>query len=70
MTLGLVDEGQALQIKNKMRQALVFLDGDHIVHEATIGDVVTMRRSEEPLTVLGLSRDGDGRRERGVSKRG
>jgi NAD+ kinase len=70
MTLGLVDEGQTLQIKNKMRQARVFLDGDHIVHEATIGDVVSMRRSDEPLTVLGLSRDGDGRRERGVTKRG
>ena len=69
MTLGLVDEGQTLQIKNKMRQARVFLDGDHIVHEATIGDVVAMRRSDEPLTVLGLSRDGDGRRERGVTKR-
>lgn len=59
MTLGLVDEGQTLVIKSKMRQARVFLDGDHIVHEVTIGDLVTMRRSDEPLVVLGLTRNGD-----------
>jgi hypothetical protein len=41
-----------------MRQARVFLDGDHIVHEVTIGDVLRMRRSEEPLVVLGLGRNG------------
>jgi NAD+ kinase len=63
MTLGLVDEDETLQIKSKMRQARLFLDGDHIVHEVTIGDVVAMRRSAEPLVVLGLSRNGDGRRE-------
>jgi NAD+ kinase len=63
MTLGLVDEDETLQIKSKMRQARLFLDGDHIVHEVTIGDVLMMRRSDEPLVVLGLSRNGDGRRE-------
>jgi hypothetical protein len=62
MTLGLVDEGQSLEIKNKMRQARVFLDGDHIVREVTIGDVLTMRRSDEPLVVLGLSRNGEAQR--------
>ena len=50
---------QALDVKSQMRQARVFLDGDHIVHEVTIGDVVTMRRSGEPLVVLGLSRNGE-----------
>ncbi|HEY1695492.1 MAG TPA: NAD(+)/NADH kinase [Polyangiaceae bacterium] len=60
LTLGLVDEGESLTIKSKMRHARVFLDGDHIMHEVTIGDVVTMRRSAEPLHVLGLSRNGDG----------
>jgi NAD+ kinase len=58
MRVGLVDERQALLIKSKMRQARVFLDGDHIVHDVTIGDVVTMRRSDEPLVVLGLTRNG------------
>jgi len=61
MTIGLVDETQTLQIRSKMRQARIFLDGDHIVHEVGIGDVVTLRRSEEPLVVLGLSRNGDAR---------
>ena len=56
--LGLVGEDQVLEIKSKMRQARLFLDGDHIVHDVTIGDVVTMRRSDEPLVVLGLSRNG------------
>ncbi len=58
MVLGLAQEGQTLVIKNKMRQARVFLDGDHIVHTVTIGDVLRMRRSEEPLVVLGLARNG------------
>jgi NAD+ kinase len=56
VTLGLADEDQVLEIKSKMRSARVFLDGDHIVHDVTIGDVVTMTRSDEPLTVLGLPR--------------
>jgi NAD+ kinase len=67
MTLGLVDETQTLQIRSKMRHARIFLDGDHIVHEVGIGDVVTLRRSAEPLVVLGLSRNGDARSK---SKRG
>jgi NAD+ kinase len=64
MTLGLIDEGQALAVKSKMRQGRVYLDGDHIVHDVEIGDVVTMRRSDEPLVVLGLSRNGDARGKR------
>ena len=56
--LGLVGEDQMLEIKSKMRHARLFLDGDHIVHDVTIGDVVTMRRSDEPLVVLGLSPNG------------
>lgn len=56
VTLGLVEENQLLEIKSKMRSARVFLDGDHIVHDVTIGDVVTLRRSDEPLTVVGLPR--------------
>jgi NAD+ kinase len=58
MTLGLFGEGKRLALKSKMRQARVFLDGDHIVFNVTIGEVVTMRRSDEPLVVLGLSRNG------------
>ncbi len=58
--LGLIAEGQVLELKSKMRYARLFLDGDHIVHDVTIGDVVALRRSDEPLVVLGLSRKGVG----------
>ncbi len=58
LALGTVGEGHRLALKSKMRQARVFLDGDHIVHDVTIGDVVTMRGSDEPLVVLGLTRSG------------
>jgi NAD+ kinase len=57
LSRGTVDEEGSLVLLNKMRQAKLFLDGHHIVHEATVGDVVTMRRSDEDLTVLGLSRE-------------
>jgi NAD+ kinase len=56
MVLGLVGEGETLLLKSRMRQARLFLDGDHLVHDITIGDVVTMQRSAEPLVVLGLKR--------------
>jgi NAD+ kinase len=59
MMLGLVEEGQEMVIKSKMRQARLFLDGDHIEHQVTIGDAVAVRRSDEPLVVLGLSRNGE-----------
>ena len=62
LTLGVVDEEQALMIKSKMRKACLFLDGDPIAHEVTIGDTVTLRRSNEPLVVLGLSRNHDARK--------
>ena len=58
MTTGTVDEGQVLAIRSQMREGRVFIYGDRIMHEVAIGDVVTMRRSDEPLVVLGLARDG------------
>ena len=36
--------------------AKLFLDGPHVVHEAGLGDLVGLRRSDETLTVLGLAR--------------
>jgi NAD+ kinase len=59
MALGLVEEGVGFALRSKMRQARLFLDGDHIVHPVTIGDLVLMRRSDEPLVVLGLARNGE-----------
>jgi len=66
MTRGLVRDGQALAVKSKMRQARVFLDGEHIAYDVTIGDVVVFRKSEEPLIVLGLRKSGPSRNGRGA----
>jgi NAD+ kinase len=56
MALGLVDVGQCIALRSKMRHARLFLDGDHIVHDVTIGDSVTMSAGDQPLLVLGLAR--------------
>ena len=56
MTVGLVEEGARLAVHSKMLDARLFLDGPHLVHEIQIGDCVTMCRSDETLTVLGLTR--------------
>jgi NAD+ kinase len=58
LALGTVDESGWLELRNKMRESKIFLDGHHIVFDTTIGDVLKMRRSEETLTVLGLTRNG------------
>jgi NAD+ kinase len=63
LTSGLIEEGEALAIKSKMRTACLFADGDHIVAEVTMGDIVEMRSSAEPLLVLGLGSNGRRRQE-------
>jgi len=57
MTRGLVSEHEMLVIRSKMRRASIFLDGDHIAHEVTLGDVISLAKSNEPLLVLGLERN-------------
>jgi NAD+ kinase len=52
---GLVDAGDQIVLRSKMREARVFLDGHRIVHVVTLGDVLTMQRSNETLTVLGIA---------------
>lgn len=56
MALGLVDDGGKIVLLSKMREAKLFLDGHQLVHDVTIGDELKMTRSEESLTVLGLTR--------------
>lgn len=53
---GLVRNGGRLVLRSKMRHARIFLDGHADRHQVTLGDVVEMSRSEETLTVLGLTR--------------
>jgi len=52
---GVVEDGGTITIRCKMREAKLFIDGHHTTHDVEIGDVITMRRSEEDLTVLGMS---------------
>jgi NAD+ kinase len=55
---GLVGDGGKIIVHSKMNEARLFLDGHHIVHPIVMGDVLTMQRSDESLTVLGLRRPG------------
>jgi NAD+ kinase len=55
---GLIGEDGKIVIHSKMNEARLFLDGHHIVHHIVMGDVLTMQRSDESLTVLGLRRPG------------
>jgi NAD+ kinase len=57
LTVGLIDEGGSLVLRSKMKTGKLFLDGEHTVYDVTLGDVIKMRRSDEPLTVLGLKRN-------------
>jgi NAD+ kinase len=61
LPVGTVDDRGRIQIRNKMREAKIFLDGHHIVHDVQMGDVITLQRSDETLMVLGLTRNGGGK---------
>jgi NAD+ kinase len=56
LALGLIRDGGILEIRSKVRDGRLFLDGVHTVHTVGLGDLITMRRSEEHLLVLGLRR--------------
>ncbi len=51
---GLIHPEGRLTLLSKMREAKLFLDGHERVFDVGIGDVVVMRRADEPLTLLGL----------------
>jgi len=56
LRVGTIGEDGRIVLRNKMREAKLFLDGHYNVHDTGIGDVIVMRRSLDPLTVLGLAR--------------
>jgi NAD+ kinase len=58
LVVGLVEDGGRVELRNKMREAKIFVDGHHTVFDSSIGDVITMTRSAEPLTVLGIASRG------------
>ncbi len=51
---GVVTPGERLRAVSKMGDARLFLDGPHEAHEVGLGDALEFRRSDEPLSVLGL----------------
>ncbi len=53
---GLIRKGETLCLHNKMRQAKLFIDGEHTLVDVGLGDVVRLELSDEPLTVLGIER--------------
>jgi NAD+ kinase len=50
----LVTPDATLVVRSKMRQGAIYLDGPDEVVPIGFGDVLTFRRSEEPLTILGM----------------
>lgn len=54
-SVGLLGTDGKLTLRSKIRDGRVFIDGHRIAHNVTIGDVLSMRRSPETLTVLGLA---------------
>jgi NAD+ kinase len=61
LTRGLIDPGEQLVVTSKIRDGRIFIDGPHHVREVRMGARVTLRRSDEPLSLLGFPRaDRDG----------
>lgn len=56
MTRGLVDPGEQLVITSKIRDGRIFIDGPHHVRDVRMGARVALRRSDEPLSLLGFPR--------------
>lgn len=48
-----LEPGQAVEVRSKMHSGALFLDG-HDDIRPKFGDVITFRRSDEPLLILGL----------------
>ena len=53
---GFVEPGDYLEIRSKIPSGRLYLDGPHRTHVVSLGAVVHFRRSNDPLTLLGLRR--------------
>jgi NAD+ kinase len=51
----LIRAGCPLEVRSKMHDGRIFLDGPNKVVEVRFGDAVTFAQAHEPLTVLGIS---------------
>jgi len=50
----LVQPGEELVVRSKIRDATLFVDGPDEVHRAGYGDVLRFRKADVPLVILGL----------------
>jgi NAD+ kinase len=53
---GLVDADDILELRSKIPEGTLYLDGPHRIHAVPLGAVMHFTRSPEPLTILGLRR--------------
>lgn len=53
---GVVARGDELRVRSQVREGCVFLDGPHVVHDATVGCEIVFRQSDEPLLLLAFPR--------------
>lgn len=53
---GLVEDGGHVEITSKVRDGRVWIDGPHHVREVRMGSEIQLRRSSEPLRLLGFPR--------------
>lgn len=51
----LIQEGAVLEVRSKMREGRIFIDGPDQVVPIRYGDVVEFTLADEPLTLLGIS---------------
>lgn len=51
---GVVAPGGVLELRSKIRDGRLYLDGPHVGHAVDFGSVARMLASDEPLTLLGL----------------
>ena len=49
-------DGDSVEVESKMDDAALFFDGPYRHVTGRLGDNVTFRASDEPLTVLGLAK--------------
>ncbi|MGB5812724.1 MAG: NAD(+)/NADH kinase [Polyangiales bacterium] len=60
MVKGLVAPGEHLKVTSRMTKGRIYLDGTQKVHPVAIGQQIRLSLSDEPLTLLGLKRHGNG----------
>lgn len=61
---GVVQPGERLELRSKMRRAKLFVDGQELVLSVELGDMLSFTSSPEPLRVLGLAHTETKRRKR------